>query len=296
MRVSRRLAAGIAASALLVLPAVVHAVIPKADRIARAAAKANKAASRSQALQIDLTLRVAGREPIGSGKLVTHPTGLARLELRDAADRRERHLLLGTEHSASRNGEELEEPRAFLPPLFLLQVSSPTTLRQALADFGLDLQAAGLAPCGTALCYVLGDPARVVPPPADPAGSVDAAGAEADRAGAEQKKEPRRDGFFFETMSEPDPPPTVWIDSQSFEILRIESRSGVAVDFGPRADFGEIRFPGHIVIHEPQRDPVRFDIQGVTAVNAPAAGFSRDWLLAPPPTEPSRAPMGSATP
>ena len=118
---------------VLALALPVAAFVPKADRIAKATANANRAAARSQALQLDITLRVADREPIGSGKLVTHPTGLARLELRDAADRTERHLLLGTEHSASRNGRTLDRPRAFLPPLFFLQVDSPATLEQALS-------------------------------------------------------------------------------------------------------------------------------------------------------------------
>ena len=80
----------------------------------------------------------------------------------------------------------------------------------------------------------------------------------------------------------PDPPaPTIWVDVKTFEIVRIESRTGVAVDFGPTIAFGEVRFPDSITIREPERAPVRFDIQGVVPVNAPAAEFTHSWLLAP---------------
>ena len=293
---SRARAAGaFVAVLLLALPAT--GVVPRADRIARAAAEANRTSGRDQALQLDLTLRVADREPIGTGKLVTHPTGLARLELRDAAGRTERHLLLGTEHSASRGGSELDEPRAFLPPLFLLQVDSPATFEQALADYGLDLSAAALAPCGTRICYVLGDPARVPPPlPGEESGEEDEDGEEIAAVFGQEEEEDTPDFFFDETMRDPVPPPTLWVDSRTFEIVRIESRSGVAVEFGPTADYGGVRFPDAITIHEPEREPVRFDILGVTAVNAPAAGFTRVWLLTPAGDAQEASPKAPASP
>lgn len=275
-----------AATLIAALPAL--AFVPRADRIANATAKTNERDARAQALQLDLTLRVADREPIGTGQLVTHPTGLARLELRDASQRVERHLLLGTEHTASRNGEELASPRAFLPPLFLLQVDSPTTLRQALSDYGLDLEAAAIAPCGTGLCYVLGDPSRVAPA-SDP---VAPAGSEFEDPVAE---------IQLEVAPPPPargrPAPSLWVDARSFEIVRIESVDGVVIELGPLVQFGPVRFPGFITIQEPERDLVRFDIVGVTPVNAPAAVFQRTWLLTPPAPIPGQpADGGSAAP
>lgn len=255
----------------------VRAFVPQAERIARATAKTNDASSRDQALQLDLTLRVAGREPIGTGKLITHPTGLARLELRDASGRVERHLRVVSQHTASRNGDEIQEPRAFLPPLSFLQVDSPATLRQALSDYGLDIEAAALAPCGDSLCYVLGDPARVPPPP--PPTPEGRAESEVNPEALSEDEEATPE-FELETG----PVPSVWVDQLTFEIVRIESRSGVVVDFGPVVDFDGVRFPDSITVREPGREPVRFDILAVTPVNAPAAGFSRAWLLAPPPS------------
>jgi len=273
----------------------VRAFIPKGDRIAEAAAEANKAGERAQALQLELTLRVAEREPIGTGVLVTHPTGLARLELRDAGQRVERHLLVGTEHTASRNGEPLASPRPFLPPLFLLQVDSPMTFRRALTDYRLDPDAVSLAPCGTRVCYVIGDPARVAPPP--PEEEEQGEGLD---PGEEARGEPFEtavddedvlaDGEDLETGSEP-PRATLWIDTESFEIRRMLFSDGVAVDFGEFVDWDGVRFPDSITISEPLREPVRFDILAVTPVNAPAAEFRRAWLI-PPEGDPPRSEPG----
>ncbi len=267
------LVAGVGAC-LWALPAL--SFIPKAERIANATAKANEAGSRTQALQLDLTLRVADRDPIGTGTLVTHPNGLARLELRDAGERVERHLLLGAEHTASRSGKELRKPRAFLPPLFLLQADSPLTLRQALSDYGLDVEAVALAPCGPRICYLLGDPSRVAPPlPTE----------EELQALLEQGEPPEdpapRPSRRVRDDSE-ESPPAVWIDALSFEIVKMQSQSGVDVVLGPFVAFDEVRFPESIMIQEPGREPVHLDIHKVTPVNAPAADFRRAWLLEPP--------------
>ncbi len=285
---STGLALGLAfASGLAALLAVspVQAFVPQAERIANATTTANDAAARTQALQLDLTLRVAEREPIGTGKLVTHPTGLARLELRDARGRIERHLLLGTEHTASSNGDELDRPRAFLPPLFFLQVGSPATLQQALADYGLDVEAAALAPCGKRICYVLGDPSRVAPPPPPTQEELAELRGAAEEAGEPWPPEPE-EAIVEPRGGPPDVPagpvPAIWVDAQSFEIRRIDSRNGVTVNFGPVVAFGDVRFPDSITIREPDYDAVRFDVLGVTPVNASAAVFRKAWLLAPP--------------
>lgn len=277
---------------VLALALPVAAFVPKADRIANATTLTNDAAARGQALQLDLTLRVADREPIGSGKLLTHPSGLARLELRDANGDTERHLLLGNEHSASRNGRRLDQPRAFLPPLFFLQVDSLDTFEQALSGFGLDLEAASLAPCGEALCYVLGDASRVAPPlvvateieddePGDVGELEEAASVELEPVAVpeEETGDPVPDQA---EMPPAGPEPTIWVDSKTFEIVRIESRGGVTVDFGSATTFGEIRFPESITIHEPGSEAVRFDVLGVLPVSVPAAEFSHVWLFTTP--------------
>ena len=87
----------------------------------------------------------------------------AGLELQGAGGMVERHLLQGSELIVGRNGEVLSEHRAFLPPFFFLQAESPATLRAALTSFDVLIDVVGLAQCGEADCYVLGDPMREIP-------------------------------------------------------------------------------------------------------------------------------------
>ena len=93
--------------------------------------------------------------------------------------------------------------------------------------------------------------------------------------------------------SDGEPIPTIWVDKQTFEIVRIESLTRVAIELGPTVTWDELRFPESITIFEPDKEPVRLEVGGVTPVNAPAAEFGRSWLLAPAselPTSPRPAP------
>ena len=67
---------------LLGLAAAAGAAIPEAQRIADAAARANQKAGRSEPIILDVSLRIGDSEPLATGVLASHPTGLARLELR----------------------------------------------------------------------------------------------------------------------------------------------------------------------------------------------------------------------
>lgn len=316
--VLRRAASGGALACLVVLvlaasqPAA--AFIPKANRIAGAVAQVNRASGRTQALRIQLSMRFGDGEPVAAGELVTHPTGLARLELRAANELVERHLLQGSDHIASRRGELLAAPRPFLPPLFLLQADEAVTLRAALSSYGIDADLVGLALCEEEECFVLGDPARVPPPTeeelaaielprtavdaselwgeplltdaADDGPSVveaqlevevegqDAAEATAEIVGAEAEA-------MVSPANLPSAQANVWIDMTTFEVRRIESAAGVGVELGPLQSFGPLRFPGWVVIHEPDQPPVTLEFLEVVPVNAPATAFSRSWLMAP---------------
>lgn len=259
------LAAGVCLGFALVAPA--HAYIPKADRVAKAAADANRASSRTQALKLEVSMSIGESEPVAQGEIVTHPTGLARLELRGKGDLIERHLLRGSEHLASRNGETLRNPRPFLPPLFLLQADSALTFRTALRTYQIQVDEIGLAPCGERDCFVLGDPRRSVPaamPDVDPADLPPLEPRAPELAG----DRPRR--------------ATVWLDNQTYEVLRIDSGDGVRVTLGPAAAFGKVRFPAWIRIDQPGQRSVRFDVQRATAVNAPPTAFGDEWLDAAP--------------
>jgi hypothetical protein len=222
------------------------AAIPDAERIADAVATANQAAGRAGPLWLDVALHIGEGEPLAQGVLATHPTGLARLELRSTRGFVERHLVQGSEYGASRDGRLLEQPRPFLPPVFLLQAVSGAALQAALASFGVAAEQAALGMGDDHDCYVLGGRA-----PRGPDGS-----------------EPPR--------------PSLWVDLETFEVVRIDRGDGVTFRFGPAERFGTLSLPRWISIEAPGQTPARLEILKAAPASAPAAAFSSEWLLAPP--------------
>lgn len=282
-------------AALLVAATSAYAVIPKAGRVAAAAAKQNKAAGRTQALRLEVVMRDAEGEPIGRGRLVTHPSGLARLELRGAHDLVERHILQGAQHLAVRNGERLDFPNAFLPPLFLLQTDSLLALQTGLGRIGADVASIGLAPCGEGDCYVIGDPRRVPPeyevpiPQLPTEEELPAIEELLDGASFVAGKIEAADPLLVEG-----PFASLWIERVTYETKRIDLRSGVVIWLGPLKAFGRVQAPAWFRIDEPGRSEVRFDVLEVAPVDAPAAAFSKSWLHAPAET-PEATAEGSAS-
>jgi hypothetical protein len=96
------------------------AAVPSAEKIADAVAETNRLSGRSDPVLFEVTLRIGDGEPVATGVLASHPTGLARLELRSRRGFVERHLLQGDAYTASRDGQLLDPPHPFLPPTFFL--------------------------------------------------------------------------------------------------------------------------------------------------------------------------------
>jgi hypothetical protein len=215
-------------------------------------ARANAAAGRNHPLWIDVTLALGEGEPAATGVIASHPTGLARLELRHRSGFVERHLLLGDDYRASRDGQLLREPHPFLPPLFLLQATSGAALQAALASYGVASDVVELGRLEDHDCYVLGGRARPGP------------------GGEEGRRVP-----------------ALWVDSESFEVLRLDRGEGLELRFGPALGFGAIRAPGFVTIASPGRPLARLEITRVAPANAPAAGFASGWLTAPVTPTPS---------
>ena len=76
--------------------------------------------------------------------------------------------------------------------------------------------------------------------------------------------------------------PSVWIDMDTYEVVRIDGPDGVRYRFGPPGAFDGILAPSWISIEVPGQPPARLDVVRVARANAPAAAFGRDWLLSPP--------------
>ena len=196
---------------------------------------------------------------VAQGELETQPSGLARLELRAAGGLLERHLLHSRGHAAARNGEPLDEPRAMLPPVFLLQAGSLQAFQSLLQRFGIDPLLVGLAPCGPENCYVLGDPNRVPPVPEESVPLEEAPPAALSE---------RAPGSFG----------SLWVEKENFQVRRMRSPGGTRVEFGPEASFGKIAVPAWFEVREAERDPVRFEIQGVSKSRLSPADFTVEWV------------------
>jgi hypothetical protein len=227
----------------LVLALGAQAVIPAAEKVSDELARSNRAARRAEPLIFDVKLRIGDGAELATGVLATHPTGLARLELRSHRGFVERHLLQGNDYSASRDGSLLSAPRPFLPPLFLLQASSGANMRAALASFGVATNEIVLGMADDKDCYVLGGR---LPPGRERSGQRLA---------------------------------SVWIDMDSFELVRVDREDGVSFRFGPPQVFEGIQAPSWISIEVPGQPPARLEVERVAPANAPAAAFGHDWLM-----------------
>lgn len=293
-----------------------QAFIPAADRTMKAIAEVNRSSKRSQALQLEVTMRIGDRGPVARGELISHPSGLARLELRRAGGQVVRYLLSGRELSGAEDGRRLDRPRPLLQPFFFLQPASEVTLRAALESFDVLSDSIGLATCGEGDCFVIGDPRleAPLPEPIDPEGLEDGLGDPLD--------EPMDDATGLADTSEADPAlqgpslipleaeadeegdrlaprlalsedallPRVWVDTKELQVRRIDRASGVFTIFGPIVSFEKLLVPAWFEVHEPGTEKVRFEIDRAVAVNAPPQAFSRKWLLTPPATQPTPAP------
>jgi hypothetical protein len=145
----------------------------------------------------------------------------------------------------------LEAPRPFLPPVFLLQAVSGAALQAALTSFGVASEQAELGLGDEHDCYVLGGRAPRGPDGVEPV------------------------------------KPSLWVDLESFEVVRIDRGDGVRFRLGPSENFGGVRLPRWISIEAPGQPPARLDILKATPANAPAASFTTEWLVAQPEPPPA---------
>jgi hypothetical protein len=234
-----------AAAAWLVWFGPASAGTPSADKLAGAVADANRKAGRAKPLLLEISLRIGDAPPSATGTLATHPTGLARLELR-GSDGLERHLLQGNRYAASRDGEILVSPRPLLPPLFLLQEDTGAALRAALASFGIAASEIGLGLVDDRDCYVIGG------------------------------RTPQSPDRLAPSL------PLLWVELGSFEIVAVDRADGVRYRFGPAGKFDGVSMPRWIEILTPGELPARLELQRVAKANAPAAAFGQDWLSSAP--------------
>lgn len=251
----------VVALALLLAAGAALAAIPSSYKVAGAVAEANALAGRAGPLLLGVSLRVAGSGQPANGELATHPTGLARLELRSPVGFVERHLLLGDEYRASRNGELLEDPHPFLPPVFLLQATTGATLSAALTSFGVHAEQVVLGRMGDHDCLVFGG-------------------------------RDLRQALAVERLL-----PSLWIDMTSYDPLLLVRSDGTEYRLGPTQVYDGVRLPRWIDIEAKDSLRARLEIVRATRADAPAAVFQHEWLTAeavrtPPVVPPAASPDG----
>ena len=258
------------------MPAKAIAFIPDSERALREITRVNRSSGRTKALQLDLTMRIDDQDPIAAGQLITHPTGLARLELRGFGGRIDRYVLSGAELMGAKDGRRLEQPQPLLQPLFLMQPSSETTLRAALSTFGVQTGLVGLATCGDEDCFVFGDPRLADSETLSESSFLGNALGNALSFGGDASG---RDG---NTISDFGGFARFWVDTQELQVRRIDRDNGVFTLFGPMVNFAKIKVPAWLEIHEPGAPPIRFEIERAVEVNAPPTAFSQQWLMGLP--------------
>lgn len=253
------------------------AFVPEGNRLLKALAENNQHSGRVHSLQFEVALRTApapdapapedgtqaniestppsavpGAGPlVARGTLVSHPSGLARLELRFVDGHVERYLQLGTETLGTRGVEWIDHPLPFLAPLALLQANDPETLRTILRQASIDPSRSTLGHLEGSDAYVLGE--------------------RLDR----QTPTLRLDEMDSERI-----PPSLWLAMDDAAPLRLIRGDGVSFDFGPSRVGKAVTAPAWIELQVSGKSPMRLELRSVAPVDVSAASFQRDWLFA----------------
>ena len=239
------------------------------------------AGERTSALQLNLTMRIdEGHSRCYMVNSSPYPSGAGPSRTqRESIQRVERHLAAkarGIQGVAKRSGG-LPSRNSCCRPLFVLQASSERRLHADLTVLGIGFEVAALAACGEADCFVLGDASRVAPPQEPTEEQVE-------DPGQPLSVLPEVPGFA-RAQGVSSPPPTLWVDSENFDVRRLRTSEGVRVEFGPYVDFGTLRAPSWLQIEEPGEKRVRLDIQKVRRVTLPESEMRADWLTSRQPLQ-----------
>lgn len=237
----------LATLAALLLPLLAsrqaQAFVPDAEKLTNAAGRANFEAKRTGPLRLEVALYTdlpaEGVQAIATGSLLSDPNegGRVRLDLTGGNGVHEVQLLAGARVQAWRDGQRLERPRIMVPPLALLQVRYGRSLRSALGRLGVHYSTADLARSGDRDCFVLGGQ-----PP----------GVASER---------------FASRA------TAWLDSYSYDVVRVDRSDRVRFRFGPSRRFGELRLPAWVAVEEEGRPALYLEFRSAVRAQLGAADF-----------------------
>ena len=86
------------------------------------------------------------------------------------------------------------------------------------------------------------------------------------------------DCFVFGGRDRNDPRPSVWVDVETLELVRIDPALGEEIRFGPAKAFGELVVPGWIELRSGGAEPVRLTVLGAERSALPDSAFAEAWL------------------
>jgi hypothetical protein len=225
VRAGRRALAAALAGALLVAASRASAWIPEPERAWTAIATANTTSGRGKPLDFPVALVGADGGIAGTGRLRADGAGSARLELVLADGVAELHERRGAEYRVTRGGRPVERAPRLLPPLDLLQVTTAMGVAEALRAIGGNPAQVDLGIEGAHDCWVLGG----------------------------------RDPGAFESNTRP----SLWVDQETQQPVRIDDAGGAQYRFGDSAARpGGVRFPSRIDVQEPGWPLWRIQVQG----------------------------------
>lgn len=234
MRTGRSALALALAGALLVAASRASAWIPEPERAWSAVATSNAASGRGKPFDFPVALVGADGGVAATGRLRTEGAGAARLELTLADGVAEVHERLGADYRVTRGGRAVERAPRLLPPLELLQVTSAMGVAEALRAIGGNPARVELGLEGTHDCWVLGG----------------------------------RDPGAFEANTRP----SLWVDQETQQPVRIDDANGVQYRLGDAAARpGGVRFPSRIDVQETGWPVWRIQVQNSAAPAATSA-------------------------
>jgi len=219
-------------AALLAPPLAASAWIPEPERAWTAVAQTNGSSGRNGPLAFPVALVGSDGAIAATGRLSLEPGGRARLELARADGSTEVHERTGAEYRVLRNGRPADPAPELVPPLAVLQATDPAAVADALRAMGANPAVVDLGMDGTHDCWVLGG----------------------------------RDPGSFAASTRP----SLWVDQESQQPVRIDAASGTQYRFGEVASREGARFPSRIDVLASGWPAWRIEIRNTAAAPAGA--------------------------
>jgi len=217
----------------LAIAAPAQGAVPSAEKVRKAVAASNLAGKRAQPLLVEVALLAESGEVAATGQGRLDPAGASRLDLTLADGRTETHERTGQGYRVTRGGAPVERAPELLPPVRLLLAPSGDALAAALGDLGGDPERVDLGVEGTSDCWVLGG---------------------------------RNPGPFGANAL-----PSLWVDIDSRQPVRIDEGNGTHFRLGPAALQNGVRFPAWLEVESSGWPRWRMEIRHVAPANAAPA-------------------------